>query len=264
MFRPVIHPFSTKTMKAFLTLNAPRPTIPTAKGQYARTKYWAAFPEEVRKPPEEQDTTPLSHHSPFEFESKIQRQLLWATYGPWNWLAGPRAPIAPKNPRPVTFQDVRGRGPLFNLSKIELDADPEQAKQQWRKLCVEYDLKQEVATTLWEENRELEIRCGIVVAECKMIQERHNSVTRIWRELDADNQRLCEEIKRAQNMIPAPQRNAMKLDVEFDELSMWSRNKPAERRRIAQRNIRRRYWTRLFGLGLGLLSITFWYSMIYC
>lgn len=46
------------------------------------------------------------------------------------------------------------------MSKIELDPDPENAKQQWRDLCVQHDLKQKTASQLWEKNKELEVRCA--------------------------------------------------------------------------------------------------------
>ncbi|KAI1753303.1 hypothetical protein F4782DRAFT_89556 [Xylaria castorea] len=100
------------------------------------------------------------------------------------------------DPRPrmyidyVKYQDVRDRGPLFNLAKIELDPNPEHAKEQWRNLCVEQEQKQKIANELWETNKELEVRCYSAETDNAHIREVLASTTRACKSLEADNKWL--------------------------------------------------------------------------
>ncbi|KAI0442590.1 hypothetical protein F4803DRAFT_353232 [Xylaria telfairii] len=100
-----------------------------------------------------EQTRPSSSNGPSQTKpTPPQRSINLAT-ARWSSAMDPR-PLDP-----ILFQDVRDWGPLFNLSKIELDSDPETAKQQWRSLCVQHQLKQKTAYQLWKQNKELEVRC---------------------------------------------------------------------------------------------------------
>ncbi|KAI0540180.1 hypothetical protein GGR58DRAFT_174148 [Xylaria digitata] len=248
MFRPAIRP-----------LPAFRPSIPIAK--YLGTTPRSAFPQKAEKLSKEQSVIPLSlSRRPIELLSRIQK-VSGEKCHTVNRLEDSEVPIVP-NRKDVEFQDVRGRGPLFNLSKIELESDYENAKQQWRNLRVEYKLREEVTSALWEENKALKAMCEDFRSQYKTSQERLNLAIQIGEALEAENARLYGEIKHAQDTIAALLRDAMKLDNESGEPGVVSYYNPVGRRRRTRKYIRYGYWARFFGFGLGLLSMASLYSMV--
>ncbi|KAI0546307.1 hypothetical protein F4679DRAFT_558008 [Xylaria curta] len=97
------------------------------------------------------------------------------------------------DPRPL-YQDVRDKGPLFKLSKMELDSDPEAAKTQWRNLCAEQEQKQKIANELWDQKKELEVRCHCTEAENIRIRDALASATKKNKILKANNEHFQEVI----------------------------------------------------------------------
>ncbi len=102
--------------------------------QHPRIADWAAFSSETGKPPRDPGATSPSTGGPSQHKLKLRKESPGGRnhrYDHWNSFWEPNAGTCSKSP---VFQDVRCRGPLFNLSKTELDDDPEAAKQQWRRL----------------------------------------------------------------------------------------------------------------------------------
>ncbi|KAK5627430.1 hypothetical protein RRF57_003145 [Xylaria bambusicola] len=97
--------------------------------------------------------------------------------------------------QPIAYQDIRTHGPLFNLSRRELDRDRKTAKQQWHNLCTEFNEKQRVATVLWGEHEALKDRCKRVESCCAALREKVDHLTGIRAQLEADNEILREDLK---------------------------------------------------------------------
>ncbi|KAI0491070.1 hypothetical protein F4859DRAFT_32858 [Xylaria cf. heliscus] len=91
---------------------------------------------------------------------------------------------------PRNFQDVRGGGPLYTMTKIELDPNPEKAKTQWRHLCVEHEQKLRMANKLWRANKELEVRCHCVEADTMQVRLALADASLARKRLMADNKWL--------------------------------------------------------------------------
>ncbi|KAI1746182.1 hypothetical protein F4680DRAFT_12715 [Xylaria scruposa] len=129
-------------------------------------------------------TDPPSSGGPSQAKPKPQRERAPIDLPFARWSSA-------MDPRPL-YQDVRDNGPLFRPSKMELDSDPEVAKQQWRNLCVEQEQKQKVANELWNQKKELEVRCHCTEAENIRIRDALTAASQKKRILKANNAHLQE------------------------------------------------------------------------
>ncbi|KAI0517669.1 hypothetical protein F5B22DRAFT_114004 [Xylaria bambusicola] len=98
---------------------------------------------------------------------------------------------------PIAYQDIRTHGPLFALSRRELDRDHEVAKQQWHSLCVEFNEKQRAAMTLWGEHETLKKRYKGAESCCAELREKVDHLTGVQAQLKAENEVLLRDIKQA-------------------------------------------------------------------
>ncbi|TRX88672.1 hypothetical protein FHL15_010438 [Xylaria flabelliformis] len=132
------------------------------------------------------EQTSPSSSSPPQAKPKPQREREHINHAFARWSSV-------MDPRPL-YQDVRDKGPLFNLSKIELDPNPEAAKQQWRHLCVEMEQKQKIANELWDQKKELEVRSHCAEADNIRVRDALASTTQKCKTLKANNAHFQEVI----------------------------------------------------------------------
>ncbi|KAI0457103.1 hypothetical protein F5B21DRAFT_109868 [Xylaria acuta] len=166
-----------------------------------------------------EQTSPSSSDGPSQPKPKPERRPVNPATVRWTSVMDPRPriPIGYQN-----YQDVRDRGPLFNLAKIELDPNPENAKQQWRNLCVEQEQKQKIANELWETNKELEVRCHCAEAKHENTKEVLQVVSRARKELEADNVRLVAEVQRTRKVMRELRQTQEKQQAAVPSWKDWS------------------------------------------
>lgn len=170
----------------------------------------------------------------------------------------------------ISSQDVRCLGPLLDPSKLELDADRNIAKKQWRELCATHVLKQKVAEALWEKTKELEVRCKDVdlrykdaEMRCKDSKLRYesmrkelNAVSAVREEIEAENSRLKAEIRHTKNAMTTLRENAMEWrEVEIEKMHGRCLYQQGEMDRLRKERNGIRYWVWRLGMGLPLLML---------
>ncbi|KAI0413661.1 hypothetical protein F5X98DRAFT_279293 [Xylaria grammica] len=260
-FRPALRPFSGIITKIPSTPNTLRPPIPTMRSRYSHMY----FPEGIGKQSKEQSNARPRPLIPHEFQ--IQRALLEERFRPCGYIADLRASNVARNSNiTVAHQDIRSNGPLFSFARQELSADPEQAKKQWRRMCVEYNLKEKSAAILWEENQDLWNRWKKAQIERKTIKEE------LRKELEEEAAAKCKTTEertgkeRGENSLlpkvckkePEGMETIKSVYYDWNEPGTWCRDprRLAEKQGAAKGSINRHeHRARLLAFGMGVLSM---------
>ncbi|KAI0197223.1 hypothetical protein EV127DRAFT_5158 [Xylaria flabelliformis] len=233
----------------------------------------------------QEQTGPSSSGAPSQAKPKPQREKehINLAFARWSSVM---------DPRPL-YQDVRDKGPLYNLSKIELDPNPEAAKKQWRHLCVELEQKQKVANELWDQKKELEVRshcaeadnirvrdalasttqkCKTLMANNTHFQEVITMTTRAGKTLEADNQSLqgrCKgaetELKETKDVLYIVSKAHKRLELDNARLSgkvlQYEKWCAAARRRDSWAGLRESMFLALFYVAMGSIPFSLLYSL---
>ncbi|KAI1111968.1 hypothetical protein F5Y14DRAFT_287993 [Nemania sp. NC0429] len=201
-----------------------------------------------------QQTSPPPSGDPTDASTKPQREF--RSYGITKpRLGGAWGSVLDPDPF-FSAEDVRCLGPLLEPCRVELDADREVAKKQWSELCDTHVLKQKLAMSLWDRNRELEAQCRNAGAEHEKIRKQLSGVSAAREEVEAENARLRGEIRHLNHAMRTRREDTMaRRDTELDKMRDRCLYQQGEMDKLRQDRNGIRYWACRLGMGLPLLML---------